>query len=134
MLQRAIYVSDAATGVGSNLQSLAEILGVSAVNNRRDRLFGALLHHEGRFLQVIEGGRADLDRLIRRLKADTRHSNLRLLADGATPARRYGDEPMRHLPMTTGGRALLAGRSLDALDLADAESLLTELQRLDAAA
>lgn len=36
--------------------------------------------------------------------------------------------------MTTGGRALLAGRSLDALDLADAESLLTELQRLDAAA
>ena len=107
MLQRAIYVSDAVNGAGSDLQSLAEILGVSDANNRRDRLTGVLLHHDGRFLQAIEGRRGDLDRLIRKLKADPRHTNLRFLTDGPLEGRRHGDAPMRSLSMTGRGLALL---------------------------
>jgi hypothetical protein len=134
VLQRAIYVSDAVNGAGSDLQSLAEILGVSDANNRRDRLTGVLLHHDGRFLQAVEGGRVDLDRLIRKLKSDRRHTNLRFLDDGPAPHRRHGDTPMRLLSMTTEGHALLNGADLGAIGLETAEALLIQLDRLDAAA
>lgn len=119
---------------GGNLQSLAEILGVSDANNRRDRLTGVLLHHDSRFLQAIEGGRGDLDRLIRKLKADPRHTNLRFLFDGPLEGRRHGDVPMRSLAMSRRGHALLGGRGLDVLDLDGAETLLAQLDQLDAAA
>lgn len=134
MLQRAIYVSDAVNGAGSDLQSLAEILGVSDANNRRDRLTGVLLHHDGRFLQALEGGRSDMDRVIRKLKADPRHVNLRFLTDGPIDGRRHGDAPMRRLVMTPAAQAALKGRGLDALDLGAAEALLARLDQLDAAA
>ena len=134
MLQRAIYVSDAVNGAGSDIQSLAEILGVSDVNNRRDRLTGVLLHHDGRFLQAIEGLRGDLDRLIRKLKTDPRHTNLRFLMDGPLEGRRHGDAPMRSISMTRRGLTLLGGAGLDALDLNMAETLLAQLDQLDAAA
>ena len=48
-LCRAIYISQAVGNAGSNLLSVAEILGVSERNNRRDRLTGVLLSHDGWF-------------------------------------------------------------------------------------
>ncbi len=133
MLQRAIYVSDATGEAGSNLLSLVEIIGVSDANNRRDHLTGVLAFHRGQFIQAIEGGRSDLDRLIRRLKADPRHSNLRFLTDGPIPARRHGRAPMLHIRLDGYAQAILGDGPLSDLDAGGAEALLRAAAMQDAA-
>lgn len=107
MIHRIIYVSDAVGGAGANLLSLADILGSSDRNNRRDHVSGLLAFHDGRFLQVVEGARADLDRLMRRLNADGRHTNIRILVDQVIPERAFS-WPMARAPLTPALKALMA--------------------------
>ena len=93
MLHRVIYASEALGATGASTLSIAQILGVSERNNRRDHLTSCVMFHQGHILQAIEGGRADLDRLIRRLLTDPRHTGLRILIDTPIEARQL-DEPM----------------------------------------
>lgn len=78
-LHRAVYVSRAVAGVGRTTLSIAEILSVSDRNNRRDGLTGMLIIHDGWFIQVLEGSRIAIERLLRVLREDPRHDQLRLL-------------------------------------------------------
>lgn len=93
MLHRVIYASEAVGATGASTLSIAQILGVSEGNNRRDHLTSCVMFHEGHILQVIEGARADIDRLLRRLLEDSRHSGLRILVDTPIGARHI-HEPM----------------------------------------
>lgn len=93
MLHRVIYASETVGATGASTLSIAQILGVSDRNNRRDRVSGCLMFHQGHILQALEGGRADLDRLMRRIIADPRHTGLRILSDMPIPERRL-QEPM----------------------------------------
>ena len=93
MLHRVIYASEAVGATGATTLSIAQILGVSERNNRRDHLTSCVMFHQGHVLQAVEGGRADVDRLIRRLLDDPRHTGLRILSDAPIHARRI-DEPM----------------------------------------
>ncbi|MDI6625930.1 MAG: BLUF domain-containing protein [Brevundimonas sp.] len=93
MLHRVIYASEAVGATGATTLSIAQILGVSERNNRRDHLTSCVMFHQGHILQVAEGARADLDRLVRRLLDDPRHTGLRVLSDTPIIARRI-DEPM----------------------------------------
>ena len=93
MLHRVIYASEAVGATGASTLSIAQILGVSEGNNRRDHLTSCVMFHEGHILQVIEGARVDIDRLMRRLLEDTRHSGLRILVDTPIGARQI-HEPM----------------------------------------
>ncbi|HYC99422.1 BLUF domain-containing protein [Brevundimonas sp.] len=93
MLHRVIYASEAVGAVGASTLSIAQILGVSERNNRRDHLTSCVMFHQGHILQAIEGQRADVDRLIRRLLDDPRHSGFRILIDAPISARRI-HEPM----------------------------------------
>ena len=93
MLHRVIYASEAVGATGASTLSIAQILGVSERNNRRDHLTSCVMFHQGHILQAIEGARADVDRLVRRLLDDPRHTGLRVLIDTPIPARRL-DEPM----------------------------------------
>ena len=93
MLHRVIYASEAVGATGVSTLSIAQILGVSDRNNRRDRVSGCLMFHQGHILQALEGGRSDLDRLMRRILADPRHTGLRVLSDMPIPERRL-QEPM----------------------------------------
>jgi hypothetical protein len=88
-----IYASEAVGATGTSTLSVAQILGVSDRNNRRDHLTSCVMFHQGHILQAIEGGRADVDRLIRRLLDDPRHTGMRVLIDTPTPARRM-DQPL----------------------------------------
>lgn len=93
MLHRVIYASEAVGATGVSTLSIAQILGNAERNNRRDHITSCVMFHQGHILQAIEGGRSDIDRLMRRLLADPRHSGLRILID--TPvAERTLDEPM----------------------------------------
>ena len=107
MLYRLIYVSDAIGGADANLFVLADILGASDRNNRRDQISGVLARHAGRYIQQLEGARVDLDRLMGRLRADPRHHNIRVLHD--TPiSERSMSWSMAHAPATPALKALLA--------------------------
>jgi len=81
VLHRVIYASEAVGATGASTLSVAQIVGVSDRNNRRDCVSGCLMFHQGHILQALEGERADLDRLMRRLIADPRHTGLRILSD-----------------------------------------------------
>ena len=105
MLHRVIYASEAVGATGASTASIVQILGVSEGNNRRDHLTSCVMFHEGHILQAIEGARVDVDRLLRRLLADPRHSGLRILVDTPISARRL-TEPM----CLCGDPAALLGR------------------------
>lgn len=107
MINRLLYVSDAVGAAGENLLSMADILGASDRNNRRDHVSGLLAFHNGRFLQVIEGDRIDLDRLMRRLREDSRHTNIRILMDQPA-AERLFRWPMARAPLTPALKTLIA--------------------------
>lgn len=94
MLHRVIYASEAVGTTGASTLSIAQILGVSEANNRRDHLTSCMMLHRGHILQVIEGGRNDIDRLMRRLMMDRRHTGQRILSDARIAARRL------EMPMT----------------------------------
>jgi len=123
-LHRAIYVSDAVGEAATSLLILAEILGASDRNNRREGLTGVLMRHGGRFLQAIEGRRADVDRLMDRLRIDPRHENLRLLSDQGVSDRLFREWPMTLAEMTPDAARLLNGTTLDQLSPGRAEALL----------
>ena len=105
MLHRVIYASEAVGATGASTASIVQILGVSEGNNRRAHLTSCVMFHEGHILQAIEGARVDVDRLLRRLLADPRHSGLRILVDTPISARRL-TEPM----CLCGDPAALLGR------------------------
>jgi hypothetical protein len=122
-LHRVVYVSRA-VGPADSLLSIAEILAEADRNNRRDNLTGVLLGHEGRFLQVLEGTRASLDRLLRELRADPRHTEVTMLADTPIETREFACWGMAHLRITPALAPRLAGVSLDALSADQAIELL----------
>lgn len=93
MLRRLIYISETVGSTGVSALSTAQILGASVVNNRRDNVTSAVMFHEGRCLQGIEGARQDVDRLMGRIRTDRRHMNIRVLSDRAVDRRGFG-EPM----------------------------------------
>lgn len=129
MLHRVIYASEAIGATGATTLSIAQILGVSERNNRRDHLTSCVMFHDGHILQVIEGGRADIDRLIRRLLEDPRHSGVRILSDVPISARRI-NEPI----CLCGDPAALLGRAgLESLSRVTANEVEALLEFRDAA-
>lgn len=128
MLQRVIYVSDAVGTAGASVLSMAQILGVSDANNRRDHLTGVLVFHSGQFMQVIEGARVDLDRLLKRLHDDPRHINLRLLTNTQVEGRRFVYAPMTQVEITGDIAEMIGDRPLDALSLPQVEAVFAKAE------
>lgn len=93
MLYRLIYASQAVGSTGATVISVAQILGAAVTNNRRDSITSAVMFHDGWCLQGIEGARHDIDRLMGRLRADRRHTNIRVLSDKPVAERSFA-EPM----------------------------------------
>lgn len=93
MLYRLIYASEAVGSAGASTLSVAQILGVAITNNRRDHITSAVMFHDGWCLQGIEGSRQDVDRLMRRIREDRRHQNVRVLSDKLVASRSF-PEPM----------------------------------------
>ena len=123
-LCRAIYISQAVGNAGSNLLSVAEILGVSERNNRRDRLTGVLLAHDGWFLQALEGARTDIDRLMTRLHKDPRHTGIRMLGFETIAERAFPQWSMGQILVTPRLTPLVSRQPLDALTAGSAFALL----------
>ncbi|MDP3378051.1 MAG: BLUF domain-containing protein [Brevundimonas sp.] len=131
MLYRITYVSEAMGSLGTSLLSVAQVLGVSEVNNRRDHVTGAMAIDAGRIVQVIEGSRSDVDRLLGRLRTDRRHTNLSILSDRPVATRLF-DAPMAHCHFETWSTGLdLLAVAEGRVSVDHAERLLAECARGD---
>ena len=93
MLYRVIIAAETVGSTGVSTLSIAQILGVSERNNRRDDITSGVMFLDGWCLHGMEGHRADLDRLLRRLSEDRRLKNLRVLIDKPVAERSF-PEPM----------------------------------------
>jgi Sensors of blue-light using FAD len=91
-----IYVSSAAHGLGA--ADIEAIHRGAERDNARHGVTGALLCYDGRFVQVLEGPAAVVQAVYERIRADTRHRDLRLLIQGPTSERLFGQWSMRRVP------------------------------------
>lgn len=123
MLHRIIYASDTLGATGVSSLSIAQIVGVSERNNRRDEVTSGVMFHAGGCLQAIEGRRPDVDRLMRRLEQDRRHTNLRVLVDRPIFERRF-DQRMELCPAPSAMLDLIGARDIGTITAADAERIV----------
>ena len=93
MLFRVIIAAETVGSTGVSTLSIAQILGVSERNNRRDQLTTCVMFLDGWCLHGMEGRRPDVDRLLHRLSEDRRLKNLRILVDKPIAERAFS-EPM----------------------------------------
>lgn len=91
-MKRLIYGSQATQDFGPD--QLVDLLGQARECNQRVGLSGMLLYSSQSFLQLLEGDEAALAETYRRIEADPRHTNLRLLLDAEVPTRLFSDWSM----------------------------------------
>ncbi len=73
---------------------LLDLLGRSRTKNARLGITGILLYRRGRFLQVLEGPRAQVDELYATIAADSRHQEVSTVLVEDRRERRFPDWTM----------------------------------------
>lgn len=104
-LVRIIYVSK--RNKSNSLDDLNQILQVAQANNQRHELTGLLAFNHQYFLQVLEGGRAEVSQLLGNLYADPRHSDLTVLEFDHIDRRVFGEWSMQFVPATAISKEML---------------------------
>jgi hypothetical protein len=105
MLVRLLYASRAVPAVDQD--ALVAILKKSKANNLSLGVTGVLCFSEGIFLQVLEGGRAPVNRLYNRIATDPRHTDVELLCYEEIGERRFAGWSMGQVNMSRLNPALL---------------------------
>lgn len=130
-LARIIYRSHATSPLPAAALH-AMVVGAQA-RNGAESISGVIVYDHGCFYQWLEGPSAGIDRVLRSINADPRHTGIRILGHGATEARSFPGWAMQvagHLPDGEAGPVLHPGTSvLDALRAApdDAAQVLAKL-------
>jgi hypothetical protein len=100
-----MYASRAVPAIDQ--EELIAILKKSKVNNPRSGITGALCFSEGVFIQVLEGGRAAVNKLYNRIANDERHADVVLLNYEEIDERCFSGWSMGQVNMTRLNPALL---------------------------
>ncbi|WP_307220586.1 BLUF domain-containing protein [Microbacterium sp. SORGH_AS_0888] len=87
-----MYASEAVEAFDDD--ELAALLAQSRSANQRNDITGMLLYRSGRFVQVLEGSAHDVHALVDRIRADPRHTRLRVMLEEGVPERRFEDWSM----------------------------------------
>lgn len=91
-MKTLIYFSRATRPMSeSDLQAL---LKQARAHNSSHDITGLLLYQDGYFLQALEGGEEEVDRLFERIGKDVRHTDLQKLYDHPATERGFGDWSM----------------------------------------
>ena len=70
-----------------NEEDILDILEKARVFNTKNDLTGCLLLHNNEFIQILEGDEIVIQALIHKIKNDSRHSNVLVLAENETKNR-----------------------------------------------
>ena len=105
MLVRCLYASRAASPIDAS--TLDAILRKSRENNTPRGITGLLCIAADVFIQVIEGGRAPVNELIKSIFADDRHRDVHLLVYEEISERRFHDWAMGQVNMNKINPAML---------------------------
>lgn len=84
-----IYVSRAQVEVGTD--TLKALRQVMQRRNRLEGLSGCLLYMNGEFMQMIEGQREAVEALMRRIRQDPLHRDIRVVVEGSAARRVFVD-------------------------------------------
>lgn len=87
-----VYLSSATAPFSK--EDLAALLEKSRTNNRPQWITGMLLHHDGSFLQVLEGDEAAVRALAARIAKDPRHEKFVVLHEEQITQRMFPDWSM----------------------------------------
>jgi hypothetical protein len=97
MLVRILYVSRA---VGPQTGTItAGILATAQAYNPAHGVTGVLCQGKGLYLQVQEGERGEVNRLLAQIAPDRRHRDVQMLSFEETSRRRYPDWSMAHVAL-----------------------------------
>ncbi|WDZ96119.1 BLUF domain-containing protein [Herbaspirillum sp. WKF16] len=105
MLVRLIYASRARLPISSEV--IDSILGSARKNNPEQGITGVLCYSDSIFVQVLEGGRDQVNRIYGRLQRDERHHDLVLLAYESIDERLYSSWTMGKIRLDKINRSLL---------------------------
>ncbi len=89
MLHRIVYLS--ASRALLDPPAVEALLAVSRRNNAERGITGLMLYHDGSFLQVIEGPKAQVQALYARIAADPRHCQVIEMVSGPAESRAFPD-------------------------------------------
>lgn len=100
-LQCLLYMSRATGEMAP--ADIDRLLDGARLRNRTRGVTGALLHYDGRYLQVLEGEAEAIDQCFGRIQSDRRHENITPLYRAPIEAARFPEWSMRYVSRT--GRA-----------------------------
>lgn len=87
MLVQLLYASRAASD--TTAATVSVILQQARLHNPAEGITGVLCHGDRFFLQLLEGGREQVNRLFSRIQRDSRHTDVVLLHYAEITERRY---------------------------------------------
>jgi Sensors of blue-light using FAD len=89
---------------------LLKLLFDARAFNREHAITGLLLHHGGRFMQLLEGDRDQVQALYRRISSDARHREVVMEHEGPSRQRLFPDWTMGYAEAPEfAGRSALGG-------------------------
>ena len=86
-MYQLIYISKATHPMSS--RELNDMLIQAREKNKQLNITGMLVHHEGRFVQILEGHQHQVDSLFDTIKQDPRHSNVFLIESSEVRQRAF---------------------------------------------
>jgi len=92
-LSSLVYRSRSVTPLSD--YDLYELVQAAQSRNQAESVTGLMLYDDGRFYQWLEGPPASVERLMRSIKSDQRHTDIEILSDKPAAARQFGDWSMR---------------------------------------
>jgi len=87
-----VYVSTATRLMSDD--ELEELLEITHSNNALNNITGMLLYQDGNFMQLIEGRKASVDELYKKIKIDSRHQGIITLLEQPTDERLFSEWTM----------------------------------------
>ncbi|TDR73266.1 BLUF domain-containing protein [Paludibacterium purpuratum] len=105
MLVRLIYASHTQEAISGRL--IEDILSQAQVHNPTKGITGLLCYSRNTFVQVLEGGRDEVNRLFQLLAKDPRHQDVTLLSYEEIVERRYANWAMARVALDKLNMSLL---------------------------